>query len=171
MTLYEKIIQAPDTIQWRDILSDARKKHEKRDTEYALITGTSLDSANTQNMLQKWQKPWLFYRMTLAGVVLMALMYGLQYLLKLLFGGEVGYGSIIAFIVPMIFPLILMVFFWELNIPRNISVIELLGIFLCGAVFCFFVTFVLFLVIPDPVVSFERFGKGTTALLAEIFSE
>ena len=167
MTLYEKIIQAPDTIGWRDILSDARKKHEKKDTEYALITGTSLDSANPQNMLQKWQKPWLFYRMTLAGVVLMALMYGLQYLLKLLFGGEVGYGSIIAFIVPMIFPLILMVFFWEMNIPRNISVIELLGIFLCGAAFCFFVTFVLFLVVSDPVVSFERFGAGTTELLAE----
>ena len=102
-------------------------------------------------MLQKWQKPWLFYRMTLAGVVLMALMYGLQYLLTLLFGGEVGYGSIIAFIVPMICPLMLMVFFWEMNIPRNISVIELLGIFLCGAAFCFFVTFVLFLVVSDPV--------------------
>ena len=60
--IYDKILRAPFKITWRDLFSDSMKRYSKQDMEYAMIAGTSLDSATKSNMLQKWRKPWLFGR-------------------------------------------------------------------------------------------------------------
>lgn len=164
MTLYEKIIQAPKTILWSDILSESYKKHEKKDMEYAFLAGTTLDSANNQNMIQKWQKPWLFYRLLIGGIILGALMYALQAILTSIGINEAAYGQFIAYIIPMIGPIVLMILFWELNVPRNLSFMDIVISFLIGAAFCFFVTFVLAFFIPSPIVSFERIPSLTVSL-------
>ena len=68
-TLYEKLIRSPQALTWKDVFSGWREKHTQRDADYAMIAGTTLDTAQTEmGMLQKWQRPWLFYKVFLVGL-------------------------------------------------------------------------------------------------------
>lgn len=142
---YQKAKSSVNPITWKDIFSEFRVKHSRQDMEYAFLAGTSLNSASESDMLSKWRKPWLFWRVFLALAAVGALA-----LLSVFGGMMVGVGSTISastliyVFLPMIVPITLIVFFWELNIPRNISIYELLGFFLVGAVLCFFANAIMF---------------------------
>lgn len=162
MTLYEKIVQAPEKIRWRDILSDCYKKHTRQDIDYAFIAGTAVDQVNESNMLMKWQRPWLFYRAGIAAVALILLMLGLQLVLTLTIGYAGTYAYIYSLIVPLLVPVVLMLFFWEMNVPRNLSVIDLCVSFLVGAAVCFFGTFMMSMVFPEMYVDLDFLMPGLT---------
>lgn len=142
---YQKAKSSSNPITWKDIFSEFLVKHSKQDMEYAFMAGTSLNRVNESDMLSKWRKPWLFWRVFLALAGLGALA-----TLAVFVGDMVGVGTtegsvtLIYVFLPMIVPITLMVFFWELNIPRNISIYELLGFFLVGTVICFFSTSIMF---------------------------
>ena len=44
-SIYDKILRNPYKITWLDMFSDSLKKHSRQDMEYAMIAGTSMDSA------------------------------------------------------------------------------------------------------------------------------
>ena len=74
-TFYYKVKNDKDKIDWKDIFSEYKKKHTKSELEYALSAGTSLNSATEADMLEKWQKPWMFYPLLKGGLILLAIMY------------------------------------------------------------------------------------------------
>lgn len=132
--IYDKIMREPEKITWGDLFSDSLKKHNKADIDYALIAGTSIDSATEANMFQKWKKPWLF-RMFLSGGVMLSLLVCLVVYAYMQLAGVsdiVALNLLFIVVPPLIVPLTLMIFFWELNIPRNISLYQLLGYFMVG---------------------------------------
>ena len=54
-SLVERLIRSPESLTWRDVFSGWREKHTRKDADYAMIAGTTLDSAQTEmSMLQKW---------------------------------------------------------------------------------------------------------------------
>ena len=68
-SLVERLIRSPESLTWRDVFSGWREKHTRKDADYAMIAGTTLDSAQTEmSMLQKWQRPWLFFRVLCGGL-------------------------------------------------------------------------------------------------------
>lgn len=69
-SIYDKILRNPYKITWLDLFSDSLKKHSRQDMEYAMIAGTSMDSATESNMLQKWRKPWLFRAILIGGIAI-----------------------------------------------------------------------------------------------------
>ena len=145
---YQKANSPSNPITWADIFSEFLVKHSKQDMEYAFMAGTSLNRASESDMLSKWRKPWLFWRVFLALAVLGALavlsVYGGQ---MVGIGTNVGSVTLVYVFLPMIVPITLRVFFCELNIPRNISIYELLGFFLVGTVICFFSNSIMFQVV------------------------
>lgn len=149
-TFFQQASRDASKITWKDVFSDYKVKHTRRDLEYALLAGTSLDTASDETMLQKWHKPWIFYPVLKGGAALIVIIY------VLLFGTLFLSGSLAAslaqmaqIIPPLVAPLILLVFFWEMNIPRNISIYEVLGMFLLGGLISFAVTSFMFLAVPD----------------------
>lgn len=72
-TFFQKASENKRSISWGDIFSDVWKKHRK-DQRTALLTkgmGSHIPAPN--RMLSDWQKPWLFARVLIAGLVLSVL--------------------------------------------------------------------------------------------------
>ena len=150
-TLYGKILSDPRKLTWRDILFTGKKKHSSADLDYAMIAGTSLDTANTEvGMLQKWQQPWLYRRIFAAGAVLSGILLAAVTLIILIVGicPLPALNLLVVMIPPCIVPVTLMVLFWEMNAPRDIALVRLLGYFFVGGILSLLFTILLYLFMP-----------------------
>ncbi|MCM1225756.1 MAG: PrsW family glutamic-type intramembrane protease, partial [Lachnospiraceae bacterium] len=167
---YDQIYRDVDKISWKDVFSECGRKHTKEDREYALLAGTSVDTATEATMLRKWQKPWLFLPLLLGGAGLIAAIYLVVYACIRIFDGcgIVALNLLFVVVPPLIFPLVLMVFFWELNIPRNISIWKMLGYFLVGGMMSIFVTLIVGMFTPEGGASYAPFSEEPGKLLAAL---
>lgn len=147
---YNNLNENASQIGWKDIFADYKKKHDRQDLEYALAAGTVLNTASEEYMLQKWRKPWVFYPVMKWGLGLIALLYGLYILLYLL-GAPIfpAIEEMTIIIPPLIMPIVIMIFCWELNVPRNISIFELFLIWLIGGFLSLAATAIAYIWIPD----------------------
>lgn len=155
-TLYGKILSAPKKLTWRDILFTEKKKHNSADLDYAMIAGTSLDTVNTEiGMLQKWQQPWLYRRVLAAGTVLSCILLAAVLLIVLIIGLSPlpALNLLVIMIPPCVVPVTLMVLFWEMNAPRDIALVQLLGYFFVGGVLSLLFTILLYLFVPANAVA------------------
>ena len=118
---------AKSTLTLLDVFADVFKKHSRLDGERLFMAGTSATTPSESGMLLEWKKPWVFFR-----VLLVCL--GFWLLLEII--NAMGYG--IFTIVPLIFvqaaivPFTILLFYWEMNIPRNIPIYEVLILLLIG---------------------------------------
>lgn len=161
-TFYKEVRENSDKITWKEIFSECTKKHTKADLEYALLTGTSMDTASPSNMLNKWHKPWVFFSLLKLGIGLICLLY-LSFFISFNIAGAIpnALHYMVIILPPLVIPIIVMIFFWELNIPRNISIYELFLFFLVGGILAFVVLSFLFGVIPPSSESFSlAFGAA-----------
>ena len=167
-SIYDKILREPYKITWLDIFSDSLKKHSRQDMEYAMIAGTSMDSATESNMLQKWRKPWLFGRILLGGLAISALIFAVVYVCVQLFGISHIAALNLLFVVipPLVVPFALMIFFWELNVPRNISIYQLLGYFMVGGMLSILATLIVDIVAPQGGAVLAPFSEEPGKLIA-----
>lgn len=165
--IYDKILHTPFKITWRDLFSDSMKRYSKQDMEYAMIAGTSLDSATKSNMLQKWRKPWLFGRILAGGIAVSLIIYIVVYACIQLFSvsGIAALNLLFVVFPPIIVPFALMIFFWELNIPRNISIYQLLGYFMIGGMLSILATLVVAVVAPQGGAAWAPFSEEPGKLL------
>lgn len=124
---YKNALQ--DKLGLKDVFSDVFKKHAKGDGERVFLAGTSATTPGPNEMLRTWKKPWVFARVFAGGFVFLALLYIMI---------RQGYGMFA--ITPFVFfgaalvPLTVLLFFWEMNVPRNIPIYEVLMMFLIGGV-------------------------------------
>ena len=103
--------------QLSEIFSGVFKKHTLAETEEQLVTGTSLHTPAITDIEPGWAKPWLFSRLILLCILLTVLMIFAfhQYQnLKLV--------PNIIFLGTFVMPLATLIFFLEMNIPRNVSI-------------------------------------------------
>lgn len=127
----------------KDIFSDVKRKHTPQETARVFIAGTDLTTPTEAEMLSGWQKPFLFARFFLAIVIFLAAMLPML----LLFGDyRVCYLLMIGISVISSFTLLLL--FWEMNIPRNISLYEAAKLVGIGGAISLFATFVLGMLFP-----------------------
>ncbi|WP_079474894.1 PrsW family glutamic-type intramembrane protease [Marinococcus halophilus] len=133
----------------KNLFSSVFKRHTRDEAELVFISGTSLTTPNEQEIPLSWPKPWLFSRVFLVLVIT----YLILYACTLFFGnvltipGMVAIGSFAA-------PFALVVFFYELNAPRNISMLRVLQMFFVGGVASIFVTLILYSFIPIGEIGF-----------------
>lgn len=142
-TFFQKASENKRSISWADIFSDVWKKHRK-DQRTALLTkgmGSHIPAPN--RMLSDWQKPWLFARVLIAGLVLSVLI-GISCVIF------PGYGMLLmlCLLPAFVVPLYVMLFYWEMNIPGNISIYEALLLTLLGGCLSLTVTGIMRTVFP-----------------------
>lgn len=131
---YQDVKADKSNITWRKILSDAFRKHTKDELEYAMTAGMAVNTATEEDMLRKWHKPWVFWKVALIGGGLILFCYLCYFILAMIGMLVPAVYLLSVFIPPMVVPIVVMLFVWELNIPKNISIFELLGCFFIGGV-------------------------------------
>lgn len=137
----------------KDIFSDVLKKHSSRDFSRVFIAGTSLTTPRESEMLNEWQKPFVFaYFFGLSAIFML-----LSYLLS---GSHILGGFLLMFAVATVVPITLLILVWEMNIPRNIPLYEILVIVLIGGVISLIAT-----------MAFEKFNAIESAISAAFTEE
>lgn len=123
-----------DAITWKEIFSDYQKPHSKADFDRLMLSGSSLAETHSANMFQYWQKPWLFWRFLTIGLAAIAALYGAEAIVISMNEACTysAFNLLLLGVPPMVPPIALMIFFWELNVPRNISIYQLIGFFAAG---------------------------------------
>ena len=112
-----------------DLVVNVFKKHTLEERENTFICGTTNTAPKECDICSKWPKPWLYSRVFFLFAVTFI---GLLALLRI-FENILAYPGIIS-IGALAVPFSLLVFFWELNAPRNINIFDVTKIFFFGGV-------------------------------------
>ena len=131
-----------DQMSLKDIFSDVFKKHSQEDTARVFTAGTVLTTPTEDRMLAQWSKPFLFFRFLTIGMLLVLLAFVTA---RMPFGG-LTYAVLLT-IIPVLIPVTLLLLTWEMNIPRNISLADLLLYVTAGGILS--LTFTMILVQTD----------------------
>ena len=113
----------------RDLWCDVMKKHTREESEQLLISGTGTTTPPPEEVAIGWSRPWLYSRIFAVLAVTFALLYACVYF----FNNALALPGLI-FIGALMMPFSLLILFWETNIPRNISIFELVKLFFVGGV-------------------------------------
>ena len=170
-SLYERLLRAPDKLTWSEIFQGLRDPHSREDADFAMIAGTTLDSVNDEiGMLQKWQRPWLCRRVLLAGIASSVALFCALVLMILVFGNCAPALFLLYFILPpCVVPVTLMVFFWEMNVPRNISLVDMIRYFFTGGVLSIVATFLLSILDGSTVAWLAPVTEEPAKLIVSLF--
>jgi len=136
-TFFKKV-KNEDKMSLGDIFSEVGRKHTKEDTARVFIAGTELTTPKESEMLAGWQKPFLFARFFGLSIIVLALCY----VFGELFGHYGGYYLMMAGI-PLVVPVTVLLLAWEMNIPRDISLMEVLKIVALGGILSLIATLIL----------------------------
>jgi RsiW-degrading membrane proteinase PrsW (M82 family) len=112
-----------------EIFSEVFKRHTEEEMEEQLVTGTSRNTPALADMKVGWARPWLFARLLAVSVVLAFVLYQGWVMfenLKLL-PGLIFLGSFAV-------PISALVFFLEMNVPRNVSIFKITQLLFIGGV-------------------------------------
>ena len=112
---------------FKEIFKETFKKHGPDAVEEYLGVGSPRSTPPLEMVDTNWPKPWMFFRV-LAGL---AVAYAAIYALYVYTGNE---KPMIAIMVLATFavPMATLTFLWEMNTPRNVSVIEVIKLFVVG---------------------------------------
>jgi len=121
------------------IFSQVFKKHSLAEMEDQLITGTYNNTPALTDIETSWAKPWLFSRMLLISIAISVLMI-------------IGFRTFenpnllpgLMFIGSFAVPVSTLIFFLEMNAPRNISVFMVMALAFLGGVTSLFIALILF---------------------------
>lgn len=121
-----------------DLVVNVFKRHTLEERENTFICGTALTSPKENEICSKWPKPWLYSRV----FILFAMTFvGLVALLRV-FRNVLAYPGIV-FIGALVIPFSLLVFFWEVNAPRNINIFDVVKIFFLGGISSLLITMII----------------------------
>ena len=123
----------------RHIFSHVFQKHSFSDMEEQLVTGTSKNTPAITEIETDWARPWLFSRLlAIALIVSVLLLIGFR-----TFGNPKLLADLI-FVGSFAVPLATLVFFLEMNAPRNISIFTVIALVFLGGVASLLVALVFF---------------------------
>ena len=138
-------------LEFNHFFSEVFKKHTKEQAEEIFIYGTPQTTPDIHEAGYRWRRPWLYSR--ILGVLLLSMV--ILLVVWMLFSNSNALPGIMllgAFAVPFA----TLVFFYEMNVPRNISFLEVLEDFFMGGVASILAAHPLLIVIP---------GAGTGSLI------
>lgn len=120
------------------------KHHDLDDAESLFIVGTKETTPSLEAVSTAPVKPWLFSRV-------FAMLGASFVLLALLFLGFRSNNAVpgMIFIGSLAVPFSLMIMFFEINVFRNISVYQLMAVFLVGGILSLVATMILYSLIPS----------------------
>ena len=122
-----------------DLFSEVFHKHTTNEAEEIFISGTSRTTPPEKDISSTWPKPWLFSRVFIMFLATFALLF----LCYDTLGNSNALPGMI-FVGAIAVPISLVIFFMEVNAPRNISFFEVMKVFFVGGGASLVITLVLF---------------------------
>jgi RsiW-degrading membrane proteinase PrsW (M82 family) len=122
-----------------EVFSEVFKKHTQEEMEEQLITGTARHTPSLAELAVGWAKPWLFARLLAVSALLALVLYiafGFFHNIKLVPG--------LIFVGSFAVPVSTLIFFLEMNVPRNISIFKMTQLLFVGGVASIFVALIFF---------------------------
>jgi protease PrsW len=116
-------------INLRELFSQVFVKHPEEEGERLFLVGTSQTTPSIEEVLDSWPRPWLYARIFLfTGFIYVGLYIGFEVFDNAhFFPGLIMVGSFIV-------PLTILIFFWEMNAPQNISIYKIIKILFIGGI-------------------------------------
>ena len=121
-----------------EIFADMAKKHSPKQTAKVLTAGTAITTPKEENMLADWQKPFLFARFFLGFAAFLVL----SFVFGSFLGYQQGYYMLLVGI-PFLVPVTVLLLVFEMNVPRNISLYEVITITAIGGMLSLLATGIL----------------------------
>ena len=126
------------TLRFGDFFKNVFKRHTPEEAEQLFICGTAATTPSIDEISSEWPKPWLYSRVFL--MMLLATL--IFYLTTYFFDSYIGAGNFL-FIGALLAPLSVMIFFFETNAYRNVSLMDVFKMFLIGGAVVSFVSILL----------------------------
>ena len=146
------------------LFSEVFKPHTKQEQEELFVCGTEKTTPKEYEILDEWPKPWLYMRiLAVLGITFACLLF-----ISTAFKNTNGLPGTI-FVGAMTVPFSLVVFFWEANAPRNISLFEVVKLFFLGGALSLLSTLLIYAIIEVQTLDYigailvgfcEEVGKG-----------
>lgn len=128
---------------WKDIFTDLFKPHSGKDAEKIFIYGTEFTTPKEEKILSDWPKPWLYGRVFLT----LLAAFVISYLIFLT--GVALLAPTVLLLGSMLVPVPLLIMFYEINAPRNISIFDVTKIFILGGLLAIYITIILAIIGPE----------------------
>lgn len=128
----------PVEIHFRDLFSGIFKKHTEEEKISLFICGTRRTTPEAENISNEWPSPWLFSRIFVYLLISTILLYLLIFKFNVI-NAVPGY----MFVSSALGPVTVMVFFFEVNIPRDIGIVKVMEMFLLGGILSLVATILL----------------------------
>lgn len=122
--------------KWREIFSEMFKNHTDEQKEKILVSGCREFMPSEARMLKEWQRPYMFFRFGVVGLIFFAIM-----VLAFFLTGAYAFWAMLLVAPAFIMPVTILLFFWEMNVPKNISLVELIKYVMYAGMFSIFLTF------------------------------
>lgn len=113
----------------KDFFSNVFGNHPAGAGEKMFASGTALTTPTPDRMLRDWVRPWLYARFLIAGLLFTLLCYFLFNEVHI----RAGMYMLFSFGCAVV-PLAVLIFYWEINIPRDIPIYRVFLIFFLGGV-------------------------------------
>ncbi|MGN0539898.1 MAG: PrsW family glutamic-type intramembrane protease [Candidatus Fimenecus sp.] len=123
----------------KDLVSNVFKKHSKEEQNELFICGTAKTTPKENEISSSWPKPWLYSRI----FFMFAITFGLLSIVAEWFSNDNAVPGLI-FIGALAVPFSTVIFFFEVNAPRNMSLFEVIKIFFVGGALSLVATLILF---------------------------
>lgn len=147
---------SPVEIKLTQVFSRVLVKHSEEEGERLFLVGTRETTPSLEVVLDSWPRPWLFARIfLLIGFLFLGLFIGFEFFENAhFFPGLIMVGSFIV-------PITILIFFWEMNAPQNISIYKMIKILFIGGV----------LSLVTAVFFYKNIGDNTGVIMIGIVEE
>lgn len=130
-------------IKLGQMFSEVFQRHSKDEEEKLFISGTKSTTPSLEKVSSAPVKPWFFSRV----FALFGFSFLLLWCLMFVFSSDKVSNGLI-FIGSLTVPASLLMFFFEINVYRNLSFIQIFEIFLIGGILAIIATMILYEMIP-----------------------
>lgn len=148
-------------IKLKELFSEVFKKHSIEEREEMFITGTKYTTPRESQMVSSWPKPWLYSRVF---IMFLIVFLALFVMVNNFYNANAIPGAI--FIGALMVPFSALIFFWEVNVPRNISIFDVITMFFVGGALSLICTLILYEIIS--VEQLDYLGAILVGIVEEV---
>ncbi len=145
----------------RDLFKDVFKHHTTAEAEHIFICGTESTTPVMKDISSNWPTPWLYSRVGLWLLLAFAILD-----VSWKFTGNLNLLPGMMFVGSCIVPFAVMIFFFETNVPQNISIFRIMLVFFVGGCASLLSTLILFTIVPVGDLTF--FGAIMVGIIEEV---
>lgn len=133
---YRQTTDLQANFKWSEIFSDITKPKTDEQKDKLLASGCKTYMPREADMLKEWQKPFLFFRFGAIGLIFVLVL-----ILCMRWVWATSFFPLLMMVPAFVIPMTVLIFIWEMNVPRNISILDIMKYMMYSGLLSTLVTF------------------------------